>query len=112
MKELMIDMHPAGEPWCEQYGDPTLMSIRIGEVYDGRLHYSSVLVSRENALILQAAQSMYEALRMDEDYITPATDAVKAAMYALDKAEGEPMGTRWEAYLASKKRQPADTGKE
>lgn len=99
MKYLHVDIIPAGECWREQYGDPTMMSVRIGEEYDGRLHYSSVLVSLENALVLHAAQDLCAAVRSYNDFLTPNDEAVKLGMNALDKAEGRPIGTSWDVYI-------------
>ena len=99
MKLLHIDIRPADDIWREQYGDPTMMSVRIGEEYNGRLHYSSVLVSLENALILHAAQDLCSAVRAYNDFLTPNDEAVKLGMNALDKAEGRPIGTSWDAYI-------------
>ena len=99
MKPLHVDIRPAQDYWREQYGDPTMMSVRIGEEYDGRLHYSSVIVSRENALILEAAQNLYSAVRAYNDFLTPTDDAVRLSMNALDKAEGRPIGTSWDVYI-------------
>lgn len=99
MKPLHIDINQAGDVWREQHGDPTMMSVRIGEEYEGRLHYSYVLVSRENALILHAAQDLCSAVRAYNDFITPNDEAVKLGMNALDKAEGRPIGTSWDVYI-------------
>jgi hypothetical protein len=62
-------------------------------------HWSSVAVTREAALIISASMDLYRAVKMDNDFLTPGDEAIKAGMNALDKAEGTPIGTRWEIYL-------------
>lgn len=99
MKELYVDLHPADDCWKEQFRDDSLTVVRIGEEMDGRVHHSSVMVSRANALVLQAAQALYKATLAENDFLTPSDEAVKLGMDALDKAEGATVGTRWEHYI-------------
>ena len=94
VKDLMVDIRPADEIWRERSGEDAV-TIRIGE--GG--HYGSVIVSEANARILKAAQALYKAAKMAEDFLTPADEQLWAQMDALDKAEGIATGTRKQAYL-------------
>lgn len=101
MKEMFIDIRPADDCCREQFGDDA-MNVKIKE--DG--HFGSVILSRENALILRAAVKLYEAVKKSNDFITPSKEAIHAEMDALDYAEGEPIGDRWTRYLKSKEPRP------
>jgi|GEM_PF-4290274 len=65
-------------------------------------HWASVPVTHEAALIIAASMDLYRAVKMDNDFLTPSDEAVKAGMDALDKAEGAPIGNRWNIYLGRK----------
>jgi len=77
---------------------PNNIILRIHQ--DG--HWSSIAVTREAALVISASFDLYKAVLADNDFITPSDEAIKLGMDALDKAEGKPIGTRWDIYLHRK----------
>jgi len=81
---------------CDLY--PGNVSLRIRQAG----HWGSVSLTREAALKIAASNELYRAVSLDNDFLTPSDEAVKAGMDALDKAEGAPIGTRWNVYLHRK----------
>jgi hypothetical protein len=70
-------------------------------------HWGSVSLTREAALKIAASNELYHAVALDNDFLTPSDEAVKAGMNALDKAEGAPIGTRWDRYIHRRAAQAA-----
>jgi hypothetical protein len=65
------------------------VSVRVYEDDEHGRHWSVVTVRPENARILKAAQSLYKALAMYYDMMTPSDEADEAARHALELAEGK-----------------------
>lgn len=82
---MFVDIQPADELWREQYGDDANL-VKVME--DG--HFGLLILSRDNARILQAARALYAAVAAEYDMMTPAAEADALARHALELAEGEP----------------------